>query len=159
MSVHWRICIFEDNSAGSMCKKGFSMVNPVHLWYSCKQTESVLSVRAWQCLRGLIGPLLMGKKKVCFLTLVNQLNGPLGGRSRVPNGLIRGRRVMMGMSSKGKGTGRPTFTFRLQLSSSAPRPAKDTSSGSMSGQIYSASSTSTLALWNEQQWNVDSMSR
>lgn len=27
-------------------------------------------------------------KKVCFLTLVNQVNGLLGGRSRVPNGLI-----------------------------------------------------------------------
>lgn len=28
------------------------------------------------------------EKKVCFLTLVNQVNGLLGGRSRVPNGLI-----------------------------------------------------------------------
>lgn len=45
--------------------------------------------RAGKRLGGLIGPLLMDKKeKVCFLTLVNQVNGPPGVRSRVPNALI-----------------------------------------------------------------------
>lgn len=38
---------------------------------------------------GWLGHYWWTRKKVCFLTLVNQVNGPLGGRSRVPNGLIR----------------------------------------------------------------------
>ena len=37
--------IFGANSlGGSMCEKGFGMVNPVCFWYSCKLTESVWTV-------------------------------------------------------------------------------------------------------------------
>lgn len=57
--------------------------------------QSVVSVQSLVMPQGADWTIIDGqeKKKVCFLTLVNQVNGPLGGRSRVPNGLIRKKKV------------------------------------------------------------------
>lgn len=63
-----------------------------------------------------------GEKKVCFLTLVNQVNGPLGGRSREPNGLIREEEVHDGNGQQGEGHG---LTHR-QPYTTAYCSAKDT---------------------------------
>lgn len=62
------------------------------------------------------------RKKVCFLTLVNQVNGPLGGRSRVPNGLIREEEV----DDKNEQQGEGHRLTHLQPSTTAPCPVKDT---------------------------------
>lgn len=43
------------------------------------------------------------RKKICFLTSVSQVNGPLGGRSRVPNGLIIEGEVDDGNEQLGEG--------------------------------------------------------
>lgn len=61
------------------------------LLYSCKLTGWVWSVGVESGIAsgGWLDHYRWTRKKVCFLTLVNQVNGPLGGRSRVPNGLIR----------------------------------------------------------------------
>lgn len=85
------------------CEKGFS--NPVRLSYSCKLTESVwsVSVEPVNASGGWLGHYRWTRKKVCFLTLVNQVNGPLGGRSRVPNGLIREEEVDDGNEQQGEG--------------------------------------------------------
>ncbi len=85
------------------CEKGFS--NPVCLSYSSKLTESVwsVSVAPGNASGGWLGHYRWTRKKVCFLTLVNQVNGPLGGRSRVPNGLIREEEVDDGNEQQGEG--------------------------------------------------------
>lgn len=138
------------------CEKSFSMVNPVCLSYSCKLTESVwsVSVEPGNASGGWLGHYRWTRKKVCFLTLVNQVNGPLGGRSRVPNGLIRDEEVDDGSERQGEGH----RLTHLQPSTTAPCPAKDTQfSWDQHGHIYSASWTSTVALQG-QCWNVDFMS-
>lgn len=62
------------------------------------------------------------EKKVCFLTLVNQVNGPLGGRSREPNGLIREEKVDDGNQHQREGH----RLTHLQPYTRAPCRAKDT---------------------------------
>lgn len=87
------------------CEKGFGTVNAVCLSYSWKLTESVwsVSVELGNALGGWLGHYRWTRKKVCFLTLVNQVNGPLGGRSRVPNGLISDWEVDDGNEQKWEG--------------------------------------------------------
>lgn len=106
------------------CKKGFSMVNPVCLPYSCQLTESVwsVSIEPGNASGGWLGHYRWTRKKVCFLTLVNQVNGPLGGRSREPNGLIREEEVDDGNEHQGEGH----RLTHLQPYTRAPCRAKDT---------------------------------
>ena len=65
---------------------------------------------------GWLGHYRWTRKKVCFLTLVNQVNGPPGGRSRVPNGLIREEEVDDGNEQQEEGH----RLTHLQPSTTAP---------------------------------------
>ena len=109
------------------CEKVFGLVNPaVPFSCSCKLTESVwsVSVEPGNASGGWLGHYRWTRKKVCFLTLVNQVNGPLGGRSRVPNGLIREEEVDDGNEQQREGHG--LTHLQPSTSAAAPRPAKDT---------------------------------
>lgn len=143
------------------CEKVFSLVNPVVPFVFCKLTESVwsVSVEPGNASGGWLGHYRWTRKKVCFLTLVNQVNGPLGGRSRVPNGLIREEEVDDGNEQQREGHG----LTHLQPSTFSPPlqphvlPRTPKSPGSQPGHIYSAGWTSALAL-KGRRWNVNFMS-
>lgn len=147
---HRLTCIFETSNLAGV-KRALVWWITVCLLYSCKLTESVwsVSVEPGNASGGWLDHYRWTRKKVCFLTLVNQVNGPLGGRSMVPNGLIREEEV-----DDGKGIRWPTFSPPLQP---LVRPRTHKSPGSQPGHIYSASRTSALALQG-QRWNLKFMS-
>lgn len=107
------------------CEKCFNMVNSVCLSYPWKLTESVwsVSVEPGNTSGGWLGHYRWTRKKVCYLTLVNQVNGPPGGRSRVPNGLIREEEEVDGRNEQQREGHKLTH---LQPYPTAPCPVKDT---------------------------------
>lgn len=130
-------------------RKRASVWNPACLLYPCRRAESVcsVSVEPGNASGGWLGHYRWTRKKVCFLTLVNQVNGPLGSRSRVPNGLIREEEVDYRNEHEGEGH----WLTHLCLPPSVfllPRTHK--SHGNLSSLMCSTSQTSPLAL--QEHW-------
>lgn len=96
--------------------------------YSLSESASRVSVEPGPSPRGADWTIIDGheNKSVCFLTLVNQVNGPLSGGPVLPNGLIREREATGVWERRGEGEGReanphttsgpPLFPFGFFLS-------------------------------------------